>query len=118
MCARAISKNIRISPMKLREYADGIRGSNVERAVNWLQAQPVKRTIPIAKTLISAYHNAKQADESITDMAQMTIADIRVDQGPVQRYFKPTAQGRVSPQKRRMSHLSIVVKKVNSKREV
>lgn len=118
MCAQAISKNIRVSPPKLRLYVDSIRGSNVERAVNWLQAQPIKRTIPIAKTLISAYHNAKQADSSITTMSQVVIEEIRVDQGSVIRYFKPGAQGRVSPQRRRMSHLSIVVKKINSKSEV
>lgn len=108
---KAISKNVRISPLKLRLYADSVRGRKLDRAVHWLEAQAVKRTVPIAKTLVSAYHNAKQADSSITDMGQLRIKEIRVDQGSTIRYFKPSAQGRISPQRKRLSHISVIVEK-------
>jgi len=67
--------------------------------------------VPIAKTLVSAYHNARQVGSSIVDMSQMRIKDIRIDQGPVVRYFKPGAQGRACPQRKRLSHISVVVEK-------
>lgn len=112
MTARAISKNIRFSAQKLRLYADSIRGKNLLKAYGWLQANAIKRTIPIAKTLLSAYHNAKQADETISQMGQLVLAEIRIDQGPTVRYIKPTAMGRAAPQRRRTSHISVVVKKI------
>jgi len=116
MSARAISKNVKISPKKLRIYADSIRGKNLARAYNWLKVNEIKRTIPIAKTILSAYHNAKQSDQSITDMSQLVIAQIRIDQGPTVRYFKPTAMGRACPQRRRMSHISVEVAKQTTAR--
>jgi large subunit ribosomal protein L22 len=108
---KAISRNVRVSPFKLRLYADSVRGKNVGRAVNWLESQGVARVTPIAKTLVSAYHNAKQADASVTDMSQMRIREIRVDQGPVIKYFKPGAQGRACPQRKRLSHVSVIIEK-------
>jgi len=108
---KALSRNIRISPFKLRVYADSIRGKNVGAAVNWLEAQSINRVVPIAKTIVSAYHNARQVDPSINDMSQMRIKEIRVDQGPVVRYHKPGAQGRACPQRKRLSHISVIVEK-------
>ena len=108
---KALSRNVRISPFKLRVYVDSIRGKNVGAAVAWLHAQSLNRVVPIAKTLVSAYHNARQSDPSIVDMAQMRIKEIRVDQGPVMRYFRPGAQGRACPQRTRLSHISVIVEK-------
>ena len=108
---KAFSRNVRFSPFKLRVYADSIRGKNVSTAVHWLQSQGLNRVVPIAKTLVSAYHNARQVDSSIVDMAQMRIKEIRVDQGPVIRSFKPGAQGRACPQRTRLSHISVIVEK-------
>ena len=59
MLAKAISKYIRISPYKLRPYADVIRGKSVEKAYAWLKTCAVQRAEPLLKTLASAYANAK-----------------------------------------------------------
>ena len=116
MIAKAISRNVKISPKKLRVYADSIRGKNLARAYNWLKVSEIKRTIPIAKTILSAYHNAMQSDQSISDMSQLVIAQIRIDQGATIRYFKPTAMGRAAAQRRRMSHISVEVAKLTPAR--
>lgn len=118
MNAKAISKNVRVSPLKLRVYADSIRGKKVDRAVHWLRSQSLNRVVPIEKTVISAYHNALQADSSISGMEQLRIKEIRIDQGATVRYFKPTAQGRVSPQRKRFSHISVIVEKCSESKEV
>ncbi len=113
MLARAISKYVRISPYKLRPYADVIRGYSVDKAYAWLKTCAVRRARPILKTLNSAYANARFKNPEIDSMAKVFIKEIRVDQGPVMRYFKPAAQGRTSPQRKRMCHIVIVVDKKN-----
>ena len=39
----------------------------------------------------------------------LTVKEIRIDQGPIFRYFKPGAQGRAMPQRKRLSHISIIM---------
>ena len=112
MIAKAISKNIRVSPLKLRLYVDSVRGNNLEQAYNWLQTCSVKRIVPIQKILHSAFSNARHKDAEISNMPQMRIKEIKVDKGSTIKYFKPGAMGRVSPQRKRLSHLSVVLEKI------
>jgi large subunit ribosomal protein L22 len=114
MLARAISKYIRISPYKLRPYADVIRGHSVDKAYAWLKTCAVKRAQPLIKTLASAYANAKFKNPDIDSMNKVFIKEVRIDQGPTVKYFKPAAMGRAAPQRKRMSHIVIVVDKVRS----
>ena len=111
MLARAISKYIRISPYKLRPYADVIRGYPVDKAYAWLKTCAVKRAQPILKTLVSAYANARFKNPEIDSMNKVIVKEVRIDQGPIVKYFKPAAMGRAAPQRKRMSHISIVVDK-------
>ena len=39
----------------------------------------------------------------------LMIKDIRVDQGPIFRYFKPGAMGRANIQRKRFSHMSVIL---------
>ena len=114
MVARAVSKYIRVSPYKLRPYADVIRGYSVQKAYAWLKTCAVKRTDPLIKTLVSAYANAKFKNPELDSMDKVFVKEIRVDQGPIVRYFKPAAMGRAAPQRKRMSHILIVVDKKQS----
>lgn len=114
MLARAISKYIRISPYKLRPYADVIRGYTLDKAYAWLKTCAVKRARPILKTLVSAYANARFKNPEIDSMAKIIVKEIRIDQGPIVQYFQPAAMGRATPQRKRMSHIMVVVDKVQS----
>jgi len=40
----------------------------------------------------------------------LVVDEIRVDEGPAYRYFKPGAMGRSNPYKRRFSHIKVVLK--------
>ncbi len=111
MVARAISKYIRISPYKLRPYADVIRGSSVDKAYAWLKTCAVKRAEPLLKALASAYANAQVKHPEIDSMATLTVKEVRIDQGPIVKYFKPAAMGRAAPQRKRMSHITVIVGK-------
>ncbi|HGJ65065.1 TPA: hypothetical protein ENS27_06715 [bacterium] len=49
---------------------------------------------------------------------QLIVKEIRVDQGPMFRYFKPGAIGRASEYCKRFSHISIVLEQVRNQKEV
>jgi large subunit ribosomal protein L22 len=103
----ASARYIRYSPYKLRPIADVIRGKPVTYALYWLATYPVKRALPIEKALKSAIANAQSA-RGIAP-AELFIKEIRIDQGPIHRYFKPGAMGRANPYRKRLSHMKIIL---------
>ena len=109
------SKFVRVSPYKLRPYADEVRGKNVAQALNWLATCPVKKVVPLEKMLKSAAANAKH--QGGVEAKELFISDIRVDEGPMYRYFKAGAMGRANVQRRRLCHMSVIVKKVSGKKD-
>ncbi|QQR49021.1 50S ribosomal protein L22 [bacterium] len=111
MLSRAKSKYVRISPYKLRPIVDVIRGSQVGKALAWLKASETKRTKPITKVLEAAFANVRNLHVEEADMNTLYIKEVRVDQGPVIKYFKPGAQGRANIQRKRMSHIEIILDK-------
>jgi len=111
MLVRAKSKYIRVSPYKLRVFAKVIKGYSVDKALAWLKSCSVKRVKQIEKTLVSAYSNGKNLQSDIKSMSELVIKEVRVDQGPTVKYFKPGAMGRASIQRRRLSHLEIVLER-------
>lgn len=103
----AKSKFIRYSPYKLRPLADLVRGKNVKYALDWLAAHENRRVTPLKKMIQSAAANAKHLKDVTPD--QLIIKDLRVDQGPQFRYFKPGAMGRAVVLRKKFCHLSIVL---------
>lgn len=106
---KASAKFIRYSPFKLRPLVDVIRGKNAKFALDWLATYGTRRASPIVKVVASAVANAQHAVPGV-GAHSLQIADIRVDQGPTLRYFKPTARGSASIQRKRFSHISVVLK--------
>ena len=113
---RAISKYVRVSPYKLRPYAEVIRGYCVDKAYSWLKTCSVKRVNPLIKTLVSAYSNGKNVQNDITSMSDLIIKEVRVDQGPIVKYFKPSAMGRASIQRKRLCHIKIILDRKENKK--
>ena len=111
MLSNAKCKYIRISPYKLRPYVDVVRGYPVDKAYAWLKTCAVKRVRPIMKTLMSAYANAKNLHPEAGAMESLFIKEIKIDQGPIVKYYKPGARGSASMQRRRLSHLEIILDK-------
>ncbi|BDC34323.1 50S ribosomal protein L22 [Candidatus Dependentiae bacterium Noda2021] len=111
----AKARYLRFSPYKLRPLVDVIRGKNVAYALHWLATYPVKRAIPITKIIESAAANAKNLQG--LNAEGLVIKDIRVDQGPIVRYFKPGAMGRANIQRKRFSHMSVIVEPITRKED-
>jgi len=111
----AKAKFIRYSPYKLRPLADIVRGKNVQFALNWLSTCSLQKAVPIQKMIQSAAANALQLGKF--EAEHLVVKEIRIDQGPIFRYFKPGAMGRANPQKKRLSHLSVIVESIEKKKE-
>ncbi len=114
MEARAKRKYIRSSPLKMRRVINTIRGERVSTALEALHFMPQAATRAIELTIRSAVHNLmdKHQDERF-DEGDLVIADIRVDEGPTFRRFRPAPRGRAHPYRKRLSHLTVVVRSVD-----
>lgn len=107
MEARAVAKYVRISPRKVRQVVDLIRGKKVDEALAILQFTPKISTEPVTKVLKSAVANAEHNYDMSAD--DLYITKIYVDQGPTIKRIKPRAMGRADRIRKRTSHITVVV---------
>jgi large subunit ribosomal protein L22 len=111
----AKAKYIRCSPGKLRLLTSSIRGKNVDYVLNILRTLPIKKALPVTKLVASAAANAKSLKN--IEAADLVIKEIRVDRGPIFRYYKPGAMGRTAVQRRRVSHITVMLESVENKKD-
>jgi len=104
---RASARYVRISPRKARLVADQVRGMHIERARALLQFSAKGAARDIHKLIDSAAANAENNHDLIGD--EMRITDIRVDEGPTLKRYRPRALGRATPIHKRTSHISVAL---------
>ncbi len=107
MEAKALARQIRISPQKARLVADLIRGKDVASAINTLRFMPKKGARILRKVLESALANASQ-NEAI-DVDTLYVKKIFIDGGPMLKRIMPRAQGRANRILKRTSHITVVL---------
>ena len=105
--AKAITKNVRVSPRKARLAIDLIRGLPVMEAILQLTHCHLKAGQLIKKTLISAIANAENNNGA--DIDELKVSAIMVDQGPVLKRISPRAKGRADRILKRTSHITVRV---------
>ena len=110
MEAKAVRKHIRGSARKMRTVVNVVRGKKVPEALNTLNFLPQAVTKIVKLTVLSAVHNLidKNKDE-LVDEEQLIISEIRVDEGPAFKRFRPVSRGRAHPILKRTCHLTVVV---------
>ena len=110
MEARAIRKHVRSAPRKMRPVANLVRGKRVAEALDILNFKPHRATRPIELTIRSAVHNLldQHPDERFDD-DELVVQEIRIDEGPVFKRFRPAARGRAAPYRKRTSHVTVIV---------
>ncbi len=101
---KAILKNYRQSPRKVRLVADVIRGKKVAVAQNLLQFVEKRAAGQFGKLLASAVANAKQAG---ANPDHLIVKFVSVDKAPTQKRFMPRARGSASRINKRASHITI-----------
>jgi large subunit ribosomal protein L22 len=102
-------RGVHCSPYKLRPIVDVIRGKSAAYALAWCSANKTRRMVPILKLLKSVIANAQYLQN--VDVEGLFVKQVFVDQGTILRYFKPGAQGRANVQRRRLSHISILLER-------
>lgn len=111
MEARAVSRDLRIAPRKLRLVVDMIRGKNVAEAMTILDFTPRKGAKLVGKTLKSVVANAENLQR--VDVDRLYVSRVTVDEGVTIKRFLPRAHGRATPIRKRTSHVTIVVDERN-----
>jgi ribosomal protein L22 len=101
----ARARYVRVSPRKARLVADQIRGLPIDRARAVLQFSPRGAARDLQKLLDSAAANAENNHDLVAD--EMRIAEVRVDEGPTLRRYRPRARGRASRINKRTCHMSL-----------
>ncbi|WP_322495281.1 50S ribosomal protein L22 [Chloroflexus sp.] len=107
MEAKAVTRYVRISPLKVRLVMDVVRGMPVDRALATLRYMPQKAAREVARTLKSAIANAEHNFEM--DRAELYIKTIYADQGPVLKRFMPRARGMANRIRKPTTHITVVV---------
>ncbi len=107
MEVRAVAKYIRLSPAKVRQVADLVRGKNVDDALAILKFTPKRAAKTLSKVINSAVANAENNNE--LDRTQLYISKAFVDQGPSLKRWRARAYGRADIIKHRTSHITVVV---------
>lgn len=105
---RAVLRNIRTSPRKLRLIADLIRGKGVDEALGILQFLPKGGSPILLKLLKSAIANAGSNHDLKAD--DLYVAKITIDGGPTMKRFMARARGRACKILKRSSHATIVLR--------
>lgn len=101
------AKFIRVAPRKTRLLAGLVRGLTVEEARKQLMFSQKEAAQPMLKAINSAVanavHNHKMSPEGLV------VSRVLVDEGPKIKRFTPRAQGRATPIRLRMSHITVWV---------
>lgn len=104
MIVQAKGKFLRISPVKVRQVIDILRGRDAleaEALLNNLNKRPKEYIIKILRQAIA---NAKMKGFK---PEQLYISRINCDIGPSWKRFKAAAFGRAAPIKKRTAHIKI-----------
>ena len=110
MEAKAVQKYIRSSAKKMRPVANVVRGQSVPAAIDTLNFLPQKVTDTMRRTILSAVHNMMDKyQEERFDEEDLIVQEIRVDEGPHFKRFRPAPRGRALPILKRTCHLTVVV---------
>ena len=107
MEVRAYTKNVRMSPKKVRQVARQIQGMEASQARAVLKIIPRKSARLIGKTLQSAMANAENAHNINPD--GLTISEAIVEEGRVLRRIIHCARGSAHPLRKRSCHIRITL---------
>jgi len=106
MEVRAVAKNVRVAPRKLRLVVDVVRGKKVDEALALLKFASTPKARVVAKLVMSAAANAENNFEMSSDLR---VVRIFVDEGRTMKRYRPRARGRVGHILKRSSHITVVV---------
>ena len=106
--AKAIAKNVRVTPRKARLVINLVRGKDVKEALGILANVNKSASTPVSKLIKSAAANA--TNNFGMDYDKLYIATIYANDGLRMKRYMPRAKGSASGLVKRNSHITVVVK--------
>ncbi len=107
---RAVARHIHVSPYKVREVLDLIRGHEVQRAQDILRLCERDAAIVVGKLLASAMANAEHNHALVTD--ELFVSACYADEGPTLKRWRPRARGRATRIRKRTCHVTVIVSRL------
>ena len=108
MEARAIARYVRIAPRKARQVVELVKGKDAQEALAILGHTRKRGAELVSKVLKSAVANAEHNLE--LDKDDLYVADVRIDEGPTMKRWRPRMRGMPAPILKRTSHITVVVR--------
>ena len=108
--ARAIAKNLRVSPQKLNLVAGLIRGKKVEKALADLEFSRKRIAQDVRKCVMSAVANAE--NNHGLDVNDLVVAEAWVGKNLVMKRFHARGRGRSGAIVKPFSQITVVVREV------
>jgi large subunit ribosomal protein L22 len=96
-----------MSPRKIRQFADLIRGMAADEALETLRFYPNKGARLLEAVVKSAMGNAE--DRGARDPDDLVVIESRVDGASIMKRFQPRARGSAFPIKRRYAHIVVTL---------
>lgn len=110
MQARARIRFLKMSPRKMRQVADLIKGKPVQEALNILNYTPKSAAHPLAKTVKAAAANAIAGVGTAKLKAEdLSISKILIDGAPTAKRIRFQSMGRVFRIRKRYCHVMVEV---------
>ena len=107
MEAKAIVRNVRMTPRKMKLLCDLIRGKDAYTAMAIVENTPKAASEVMSKLLKSAMANAE--NNFNMDGEELYVKEAHVAPGPVMKRVMPRAQGRAFRILKRTSHVTFVL---------
>ena len=107
--AEAGARYLRISASKLNQVAALIRGTHIDEARRILAFTPKAASYELSKVLEAAIANAEQNHDLAAH--ELFVKEVRADEGPTLKRFRPRALGRAYRIRKRTSHLHITLER-------
>jgi large subunit ribosomal protein L22 len=107
---RAVLRHARISPYKVREVLDLVRGRPVHEAEDILRFSERDAAFTVGKVLQSAVANAQNNDE--LEPEELYVSACFADEGTTIKRWRPRARGRATRIRKRTSHITVIVSRL------
>jgi len=114
MEVKAIAKNVRISPKKVKLVVDQIKNKKPAEAVKILEFTNKRSTPAIYKVIMSAIANAK--NNYNLDEGSLLFKQISVNKGLMLKRYRPVSRGRAHHILKRASHIKVVLEGMEKKK--
>jgi len=108
--ARAVVKYVRVSPYKVRQVLDLVRGYPAERAQEILKFCERDAATVVGKLLASAVANAEHDHAMVAD--ELFVSACYADEGPTLKRWRPRARGRATRIRKRTCHVTLIVSRL------